>query len=78
MQFFPFSQASLLRTTPLSGVATGDGCEYRQSAFVHLIPNLQSVGIVAFQAQQSQVVEESQRKERELAQRKQASAEGLR
>jgi len=44
LQSFPFSQASLLRTTPLSGVATGDGCEYRQSALVHFRPNLQSVG----------------------------------
>lgn len=44
LQFLPFTQASLLKTTPLSGVATGDGWEYRQSAFVHFRPNLQSVG----------------------------------
>lgn len=40
----PFSQASLLRTTPLSGVATGEGWDHRQCTLVHLRPNLQSVG----------------------------------
>lgn len=44
LQFLPLSHASLLRTTPLSAVATGEGCEYRQYALVHLGPNLQSVG----------------------------------
>ena len=44
LQFLPFSQGSLLRTTPLSGVATGEGCDQRQRGFVHLSPNLQSVG----------------------------------
>lgn len=44
LQFLPFSQGSLLRTTPLSGVATGEGWDQRQSGFVHFRPNLQSVG----------------------------------
>ena len=44
LQSLPFSQGSLLRTTPLSAVATGDGCEYRQRGFVHLRPNLHNVG----------------------------------
>lgn len=44
LQFLPFSQGSLLKTTPLSAVATGDGCEYRQRGFVHFRLNLHSVG----------------------------------
>jgi hypothetical protein len=44
LQSFPCSHASLLSTTPLSTVATGDGCEYRQWGFVHLSPNLHNVG----------------------------------
>ena len=44
LQFLPFSQASLLSTTPLSGVATGEGWDHRQWAFVHLRPNLQRLG----------------------------------
>ena len=44
LQSLPFSQGSLLRTTPLSAVATGDGCEYRQVGLVHFILYLQSVG----------------------------------
>src|SRR5438477_7873987 len=44
LQFLPCSQASLLNTMPLSAVATGDGCEKRQRAFVHFSPNLHNVG----------------------------------
>jgi hypothetical protein len=44
LQFLPFSQASLVSTTPLSVVATGDGCDHLQSALVHFMPNLHSVG----------------------------------
>lgn len=44
LQSFPRSHGSLLRTIPLSTVATGEGCEYRQWAFVHFKPNLHSVG----------------------------------
>ncbi len=43
LQFLPFSQGSLLRTTPLSGVATGEGCDHLHTAFVHFNPNLQRV-----------------------------------
>lgn len=44
LQFRPFSQASLLKTIPLSGVATGLGCAYLHKAFVHRTPNLHNVG----------------------------------
>jgi len=44
LQSLPLSQASLLKTTPLSAVATGEGCEYRQRALVHFMPNLHRVG----------------------------------
>lgn len=43
-QSVPFSHASELRTTPLSGVATGEGCEYLQVTLMHLTPNLHRVG----------------------------------
>lgn len=44
LQSLPFSHASVLSTTPLSAVATGDGWEYRHCELVHLIPNLHNVG----------------------------------
>ena len=43
-QSFPFSRASVLSTTPLSAVATGDRCEKQHCEFVHLVPNLHRVG----------------------------------
>jgi hypothetical protein len=44
LQSFPCSHASLLSTIPLSGVATGEGCDHLQCGFVHFSENLQSVG----------------------------------
>jgi hypothetical protein len=44
LQFLPLSHASLVSTTPLSVVATGDGCDHLQNALVHFMPNLHSVG----------------------------------
>lgn len=40
----PFSQGSVLNTTPLSFVATGLGWLYRQVGFVQFVTNLQRVG----------------------------------